>query len=345
MKHEEALRLANCCLPKLFTEKQSLPVDDNVTVTRICGLWSGMGSIYRLTFADKSIAVKHIPAPLAHPDPTTMSFGDCRKATAYQIETNFYEYVAPRLQSVLNVPECYYLERDDKSITMCLEWVDGCFSHDLDSIQAVLTWLATLHVAYWGIHNDETMRTNVHTLGSYWHLDTRPEEHADMKNHGWEGRLKRAARAIDGCLKRDSMQCLIHGDAKDANILLRKRHQQIMVTLVDFQYCGLGPPTRDLAYFLASSVDTDEYDEEDLVDYYYQELLKRLPPSCNPPTLSHLKESLELAYCDFCRFQCGWGYWGSPIQTRAQAILAELDHGKDLGSEEAYDEAIRRVYW
>jgi len=75
---------------------------------------------------------------------------------------------------------------------------------------------------------------------------------------------------------------------------------------------------------------------------------ENLPPHvAEPPSFSHLRDSLELAYCDFCRFMSGWGYWGrmSAIQSRVRATLDKLDGGKDLGSESAYDEAIRRLYW
>jgi hypothetical protein len=87
-----------------------------------------MSSISKLTVRlpngdNQQVAVKHIPSPLAHPDPSTMSLGDCRKATAYQVEANIYEHVAPALN--LRLPEPYTFERKDKSITMCLEWIDG----------------------------------------------------------------------------------------------------------------------------------------------------------------------------------------------------------------------------
>ena len=59
-----------------------------------------------------------------------------------------------------------------------------------------------------------------------------------MPRKGWEGRLKLAARAIDERLRRDEMQCCIHGDAKDANMLFHSDDDGSGgVSMYDFQYC------------------------------------------------------------------------------------------------------------
>jgi prepilin-type processing-associated H-X9-DG protein len=92
-------------------------------------------------------------------------------------------------------------------------------------------------------------------IGSYWHLDTRPEEHASMSSGGWEGRLKLAARAIHERLGRDGMQCVVHGNVKDANMLFLDGcggdddngdgggAREARVGMYDFQYCGRAPPS------------------------------------------------------------------------------------------------------
>ncbi len=142
---------------------------------------------------------------------------------------------------------------------------------------------------------------------------------------------------------RDPMQCIIHGDVKDPNILIDDQTGD--VTMCDFQYTGQGPPTKDLAYFFCSSVDLETHSEEDLLLYYYHQLLEHLAEDVTPPSLEHVQASLELAYCDFCRFMCGWGHWGNSLQDRVKKVLHTLDGGKLLASEEAYDEAIRIHFW
>ena len=325
--------------------------------------------------------VKHVAAPRSSKN-TQLSFGDRRKADSYQVEANFYENLAPRLleNEILGcpIPTPYLVQRDagksKNEIVICMSYVDNSNAKDVvsdddEAVQAMLSWLAAFHAAYWGSAAVDAIvdEIGLQKQGTYWHLETRPDEHAAMSNSGWQGRLKRAAKAIDDQLKRnDSMQCLIHGDAKDANVLYNRvvgvnNEKKLQVTMVDFQYCGKGPPTKDLAYYFISSVSPEN--EDQAVEFYLQQLTQNLaakaaaaaaddssatgsaPPP--PPTMHELKASMDLAYCDFYRFMCGWGFWGAggkDGQERVQRILDRLDGGQDLGSEEAYEEAIRREY-
>ncbi len=306
------------------------------------------------------IVVKHVTPSSLH------SLGDRRKAKSYQVEANFYEYLAPQLiaEYHLRIATPFYVERGKGGdLIICMSKLSGSSSLpqkcQLIGYQAVLRWLATFHAAYWGATKvDEVIqRVGLQPIGSYWYLDTRLDEHKAMPNRGWEGRLKRAARAIDARLQRDPLQCLIHGDAKDENILWdlsaasnkSKAAVVVPVSMYDFQYCGKGPPSRDVAYFLCCCDIVDSDLEAVLIDYYHDQLLAQLQkdPSIAPsqrPRKQQLMDSVELAYCDFCRFMSGWGYWGADLSKRVQAVLQRLDRGKDLGSEQAYEEALRREY-
>jgi len=381
MKKSEILRVTLLCLDKIqqtstasfcadaaASSSSSVLHDENdLQVSTICSLWGGMGHIYKVSLRDESrshphqqaLVIKHVAPPRKN-----MSFGDRRKADSYQVECNFYERVAPRLiqEFGLSLPEPYLVERDcgkgKNEIVIAMSFVQQEYNQESDSaalLKPVLTWLATLHAAFWGNDRaDEIVaQAGLQRTGSYWHLGTRPDEHASMPCRGWEGRLKRAARALDERLReRDPLQCIIHGDAKEANILVSSaprqddddsKQPQVKVTLCDFQYCGKGTPTRDLAYFFCSSVSPEN--EKAALEFYLQELTKRLPDDVAPPTMQELSDSLELAYCDYYRFMSGWGYWGSGGgDERVKAVLNRLDNGKDLGSEEAYDEAVRREY-
>jgi aminoglycoside phosphotransferase (APT) family kinase protein len=348
MKTTEILRLAHTCLPQLTSVNDTAVHESDLQVKSLCRLWGGMGHIYRVTHTNDgtSFIVKHItPPPLAQ-----QSFGDRRKAVSYDVEANFYKHLAAILVDThgLTIPrplhvECNDTKQNSKQITICMTFVESQRKNlpEKEYNEAVLTWLATLHASYWGdTAVDEIVeKVGLNPIGSYWYLDTRPDEHANMPSKGWEGRLKRAARAIDGRLQRDSMQCLIHGDAKDANVIVTADEK---IFMCDFQYCGKGPPTRDLAYFLCTSANVKS--ETEALSFYLNELTLRLPPGVTPPTLGELQESLELAYCDFCRFMSGWGYWGGNVEGRVKAVLDKLDGGKDLGSEEAYEAAVMREF-
>ena len=309
-----------------------------------------MGHIYRVSLwnGKAEFVIKHV----APPNRKGQSFGDKRKADSYQVESNFYDRVASDLQDRhgLELPKPYLVERGptDGEITICMSLLRGTPINpsNKEDVCAVLAWLAKFHSTYWGEESIDRLvqDVGVQAIGTYWHLDTRPEELLSMPSRGWEGRLKRAARAIDVCLKRDPMQCLIHGDAKEANIL-RRLDGSKGVAMYDFQYCGKGTPTKDLAYFLCSSA--DYHDEDELLLYYHSCLSSNLSNQngVSPPTIQHLKDSLELSYSDFCRFMSGWGYWGNTIQDRVKKLLDRLDGGKDLGSDEAYEEAIKKEFW
>eukprot|EP00934_Nitzschia_sp_Nitz4_P007196 Nitzschia sp. Nitz4//scaffold37_size175936//115540//116595//NITZ4_002055-RA/size175936-processed-gene-0.196-mRNA-1//1//CDS//3329549815//7186//frame0 len=319
----------------------------DIRVSQVCRLWAGMGHIYRVSIPQRNaeFALKHVTPP----PQSRQSFGDRRKAWSYQVEANFYQKVVPSLiQEGLSLPIPHHVEYGPgkEEITICMSYLHGRSIHtgNPTHMRESLKWLAKFHAAYWGDEDMDTLveQAGLQETGSYWHLDTRPDEHDNMSRRGWEGRLKLAAKAIDTCLKRDPMQCLIHGDPKEANIMALKADGS--VAMYDFQYCGKGSPTRDLAYFLCSSCDVNE--ERQWVQFYYDELSKNLlEKGETPPDFAHLCDSLELAFCDFCRFMCGWGHWGYDLQGRAKILLNRLDGGKSLGTEEAYMDAIQQKFW
>lgn len=158
--------------------------------------------------------------------------------------------------------------------------------------------------------------------------------------------MKLAARAIDERLKRDKMQCCIHGDAKDANMLFGDTTitaGKEVVNMYDFQYLGKAPPSVDIAYFLCVAVgDTSK----EYIEYYHGELMSKLDYQEEEyrPTLNELEDSVALALCDFQRFMSGWGQWGSDISDTVIEVLDRLDGGSVLESEDAYREAMRREY-
>jgi Phosphotransferase enzyme family len=296
MNQGEAVRLANLCFPDANMGK--------IHISTVCQLWAGMRHIYELTFGSTSLIGKCVD-----PDPDQVkSMGGHRKATSYKVEAHFYYLYAINVinDHGLQLPRPHYVEHNGDRTTICMSKLERSSSHSSgESIAADIAWLAKLHAATWG-HDAEGLQP----IGSYWYLDTRPDEHASMPCKEWQGRLKRAARAIDSRLQRDPMQCIIHGDAKETNMLWCNGE----MAMCDFQYCGKGPPTRDLAYFLCTSTDSDE--EAALLHIYYEELTKRLPDAATKPSLGQLNESLELAYCDFVRFMSGWGFWGNDVSQR-----------------------------
>lgn len=245
----EAFRLAQICVPKILGRSASDSgggfSESDVAIQSLCRLWAGMGFIYQVTVQLSSkrscpfIVKRVIPPPKQ-----TRSLGDERKAASYLIEANFYRRVASSLieEHGLAIPTPYHVEcAENDQVTICMSKLNGSPGYlEGDRVHSALDWLATLHAATWGGKADGyVQQKSAQPIGSYWHLDTRPSEHDSMPRRGWEGRLKLAARAIDERLKRDEMQCCIHGDAKDANMLFNKGR----VCMYDFQYFGKAPPS------------------------------------------------------------------------------------------------------
>ena len=325
--------------------------------TSVARLWGGMGYIYRVDVQSSnnspgagcqvvtSRIVKYVRLPQSS---SSLSRGDQRKADSYHCEANFYQHVVPLLQgregSNVDLPETFHVERTDKSVLIVMSHIETAsdsYFLTVPRTQLVLTWLARFHAATWGAQWAD--KYGLQTQGTYWYLDTRPDEHASMSNRGWEGRLKLAARAINDRLQRDSSQCLVHGDTKEANLLFDK-HDKDRVVLCDFQYCGRGTPAQDLAYFFCSSIEDLDRRELDYLQHYLGQLEMFLPADTTAPTLTELQDSLDWAYCDFQRFMCGWGNWGNSLQERVKAKLNTLDDGKSLGSEEAYSVAMQQRF-
>jgi hypothetical protein len=215
-----------------------------------------------------------------------------------------------------------------------------------------------MHAHTWGARADEAVQAGLQPQGTYWYLDTRRHELESVAWRGWQGRLRRAAPALDQRLKADPHQCCVHGDAKAANMLWEGGE----LAMCDFQYCGKSCAAKDLAYLLCCAASDGDRHEAAHLETYLAELLPLLPaergaaaaaaaarapppPVPPPPSLRSFQAALDVAYCDLCRWMCGWGMWGCEfLVPRVQRILARIDGGSDLGSEAAYVAAVSRAY-
>lgn len=336
MDQSTALRLARECFPDIEIQQ--------VSYRSIARLWAGMGNIYRVTYSaspPKSFIVKYIRPNL----PGKPSVGDKRKLDSYIVEANLYEKYAKMFIEDHNVrlPMPYKVERNMQSSTkstiiICMQSLDD-MGYDYDDVhERVMHWMASFHAATWQMDTQD-----VQPVGSYWHLETRQGEWQDMPRSGWEGRLKLAAKAIDERLKNDPLQCWVHGDAKDANIL---KFDADTVAFCDFQYVGRGPPTKDLAYYFCSNHVDDAETQERLLSVYFDELVSiLLKRGVQPlPTRTQLEDSLELSFCDFCRFMSGWGYWGYDLSAQVRSTLQKIDGGRALKSEDEYRLAVGKAF-
>ena len=217
MDKQEAVALVKRSLPKFAAAglpPLSVEAIAAVQPKRIASLWAGMGSVWQLNVSTStagapplSIVAKRVELPAV-----CTSIGDQRKKDSYDVEAAFYSrgHADRLLAAGALVPYPLHVEhRPGEGVTICMTRVEGRSSHRGDS-EAFVAWLAKLHATYWGSRADEACGGGagggLQAQGCYWHLDTRPEEHARMGSSGWMGRLRLAARAIDLRLKADPLQ-------------------------------------------------------------------------------------------------------------------------------------------
>jgi len=278
-------------------------------------LWSGYGEIKRYELEGgqyPSVIVKHIQWNDAgeHPRGWNTDISHQRKLKSYQVERQWYQHYAHRTNSDCKVPECYHAIEAGDELLLIMEDLDASGYHlrlDPDAVtisdaKNCLSWMAHFHARFMGVTPE-----GLWPVGTYWHLDTRPDELEKMTNIS----LKKAAEGIDEKLYKAKYQTLVHGDAKLANFCFSEKDA---VAAVDFQYVGKGCGMKDVAYLISSCFDEETCEKyaDELLSYYFKMLEVALDKSADIQLIK--KEWSELyhyAWADFYRFLDGWspGHW------------------------------------
>ncbi len=297
-------------------------------------LWSGYGTIrrYRLIGANrKSVVAKHVHLVDQdnHPRGWNSDRSHLRKIRSYEVETAWYREWSGRCNEDCRVPECLALESCGNETLIVLEDLDASgFSARRQSageteIVACLSWLANFHATFMNCEPERLWEQ-----GTYWHLETRPDELAALTDRP----LKSAAAEVDRLLRDSQYQTLVHGDAKLANFCFSADGAH--VAAVDFQYVGGGCGMKDVAYFIGSCLADEECEklESWLLDCYFEELAKALlrsQPSVDSVAVEEEWRTLfPVAWTDFHRFLKGWspGHWklNNYSERMARKVLEQL---------------------
>ncbi len=283
----------------------------------IQSLWSGYGSILRYGLVGgetESVVVKHICLDQNghHPRGWNTGLSHQRKLKSYQVETAWYINYSGLCDEYCRIPKCLAVKSNSDEMLIVFEDLDASGYSvrknyvSLDEIKVCLKWLANFHARFMGVKPDMLWQ-----VGTYWHLDTRPDELEQLDDI----LLKQAAKDIDQKLTCSTYQTLVHGDAKLANFCFSEHGDK--VAAVDFQYVGGGCGMKDVAYFLGSCLDEEECEKNEkvLLDYYFVELEKaliRLESNVDPNELiADWRPLFAVAWTDFHRFIKGWspGHW------------------------------------
>ncbi|MDN3651800.1 phosphotransferase [Thalassotalea ponticola] len=301
-------------------------------------LWSGYGKIVRYYNSqdDVSVVAKQIQLPdtLNHPRGWSSNTSHQRKVTSYQVERDFYQYVAPLL-SHCRLPRLLHSFGDMPDLVLVLEDLDQAGFNKryvalddnipLSAIRLCLHWLAQLHGQGLLLTHSTTQSNNqalshLWTTGCYWHLATRQDEFNSMA----EQPLKRCAKRLDLALSNARFQTVVHGDAKIANFCFAQ--DDSAVAAVDFQYTGLGVGVRDVMYLFTSCLDQTalELHHQSLLDYYFdclQRVIAATSIGLNGAELEAEWRSLYLVcWADFHRFLIGW----SPDHYKINAFMQKM---------------------
>jgi glycine/D-amino acid oxidase-like deaminating enzyme len=277
---------------------------------RIQRLWSGYGELLRvwLSGADHaSVIVKLVQPRAADVLNAAQRRSHTRKLRSYAVELCFYERYASRCGEDCRVARTLLCEQASDHWLFVLEDLDaaGFYErrHQLpqQALRACLTWLAQFHAKFMG-----EPAAGLWPVGTYWHLDTRPDELARSN----DPQLRAAASQFDTQLQAARYRTLVHGDAKTENFCFTRDLGH--VAAVDFQYVGGGIGVQDVAYFFSSCLDDRSCEQQApaLLDHYFAALQQAL--AAQHPNIDAAKLETEwralypVAWADFSRFMSGW---------------------------------------
>jgi len=278
----------------------------------IQSLWSGYGKIarYQLTGVEaKTVIVKHIifPTETNHPRGWNTNNSHIRKVKSYQVETVFYENYNSICTHECKTPKLLGSTTVGEEQVIILEDLDAAGFPirksvlTFDQVKVCLKWLANFHATFLNVKPD-----NLWEVGTYWHLETRPDEFAEMN----ASPLKQAASAIDDLLNNCKHQTFVHGDAKVANFCFSE--DMTKVAALDFQYVGGGCGMKDVVYLMGSCLLENECKnfEKELLVHYFNQLENALSKNSKHLNFNQLKTEwsflFPIAWADFERFLMGW---------------------------------------
>lgn len=287
-------------------------------VERLQALWGGYGQLWRVALGDRE-GSRYAIVKWVDPPAGESGLSHRRKLRSYAVEWAWYRRYAQRCDDTCRVPRCLGQESGRSGSLLVLEdLAESGFQEPRgrlagSDIEACLAWLARFHARFLGAAPEELWAT-----GTYWHLATRPEEHAILRHDT----LKQAAPRLDAALRAARFRTFVHGDAKVENFCFGARG----VAAVDFQYVGGGVGVQDVAYFLGSCLALRDWSPRApaYLESYFQHLraaLSDLGRSADAPAVEREWRALyPVAWADFYRFLLGW----APSEPRDPYSEAQL---------------------
>lgn len=262
-----------------------------ITVTPVSAQRIGtgqMGTTHRLSIECEQ-GPRRLVAKLAAEDPANR-LANCY---GYQQEVKFYQHLVSTV--AVRTPACSYaaISDDGTIFTLLLEDV----SPAVPGVQANGCSVGEAHVALHNLAGLHAPRWNDPTLHDFDLLDYTANEGAaavfmgsyqaeatekflnffkDRLSPDDAATLRDAARVTTKWLtSRTTPFALLHGDYRLDNLMFHPNGSEVIA--LDWQSLLVGPATRDVAYFLGTSLNTQDRraNEKDLVRAYHAELVSQ----------------------------------------------------------------------
>lgn len=296
--------------------------DEISSVQLIQNLWSGYGQMLSVSLRGsdlKSVVVKAINLTEVekHPRGWNTDIGHERKLKSYKVEKHWYEHYSTNSRSRL--PKSLGTQQTSDNIFILLEDLDAAGypfrkqTLDWNTFSSCLKWLAEFHVSFLGIEPE-----GLWPIGTYWHLDTRPQELEQVEDEI----LRSSAKLMDTKLNACRFKTLVHGDAKIANFCFSEDGD---VAGVDFQYVGGGCGMKDLAYFAGSCLTEKDCEglETKILDTYFQ-YFHQAYGKTHYELEQEWRSLYRVAWADFHRFLKGWSPDHWKINSYSERVTNEV---------------------
>jgi thiamine kinase-like enzyme len=290
--------------------------------SRLQALWGGYGDLWRGELTTEGGVASVIVKDVRPPDDDG-SLAHRRKLRSYRVEQSFYARFADRLDDRSRVARALALSSTQGAFLTVLEDLEQAgYSTQAritsSTVASSLEWLAVFHATFLGESPEELWK-----VGTYWHLGTRPDEHARMRS----GPLRARAAALDQRLNAARFRTFVHGDAKPDNVCSARDGS---VAFVDFQYVGGGVGVKDVAYLLNCCLSPKEYENvlPRCLDSYFAALRAALEPKLEPNDIVALerewRELFPVAWVDFYRFLQGWAPGSYDPEPFSEALVRQV---------------------
>lgn len=260
------------------------------------------GASYRLVL-DSGQGPRSILAKVAAGDLNARA----RVKAGYAAEVGFYDQLVSRVN--VRTPQCWYaaISGDQLHFTLLLEdlaprvpgvQVEAC---SVERAMAAIRNLAGLHAPLWNDSSlfEQRFLINMRDASAAEFLGkltqdsaaTFVERFGDTLSEVDRATIRDAAAAIATWIMLPQNQfSVLHGDYRLDNLMFGEAPDDVVV--LDWQTASVGPPTRDLAYFIGTCLEVEQRRaaEDELVECYHREILAR-----------GIKDySLEQCFRDYC---------------------------------------------